>query len=65
MKYRELVELLEQHDWLEVRKGGNHMVYGHPDRQNRLVIPYHSRREVKKGLLHAILKEAGLKTRKR
>jgi predicted RNA binding protein YcfA (HicA-like mRNA interferase family) len=65
MKYRELIRLLEQHGWQEVRKGGSHIVYGHPEKENRLVIPYHSRKEVKKGLLNAILKEAGIKTSKR
>jgi predicted RNA binding protein YcfA (HicA-like mRNA interferase family) len=37
----------------------------HPLKPGQLTLPYHSGKEIKKGLLTAILKQAGVKTKKR
>jgi predicted RNA binding protein YcfA (HicA-like mRNA interferase family) len=37
----------------------------HKEKSEQLTVPYHSGKEVKKGLLNAILKQADIKTRKR
>lgn len=37
----------------------------HHARSNKIIVPYHSAKEVKKGLLQAILKEARIKIDKR
>jgi predicted RNA binding protein YcfA (HicA-like mRNA interferase family) len=37
----------------------------HPSKEEQLTVPYHAGKEVKKGLLTAILKQANVKTTKR
>ncbi|MBO9615918.1 MAG: type II toxin-antitoxin system HicA family toxin [Dyadobacter sp.] len=37
----------------------------HPIKEEQLVVPYHGSKEVKKGLLAALLKKADVKTNKR
>jgi predicted RNA binding protein YcfA (HicA-like mRNA interferase family) len=37
----------------------------HPAKEKQLTVPYHAGKEVKKGLLTAILKQANIKTTKR
>lgn len=65
MKYNELFRLLEKDGWLEVRAKGSHVIMRHPTKPEQLTIPKHSSKEVKKGLLTAILKQANIKTTKR
>jgi mRNA interferase HicA len=50
MKSSELLRLLKKDGWFEIRQSG---------------VPFHASKEVKKGLLNAILKEAEIKTPKR
>jgi len=65
MKCSELLRLLNKNGWQIVRQSGSHILMQHPLRANKLIIPYHSGKEVKKGLLLSILKEANIKTGKR
>ncbi|MCB0497078.1 MAG: type II toxin-antitoxin system HicA family toxin [Cyclobacteriaceae bacterium] len=65
MKCSELFKLLKKNGWYEVRQAGSHVIMRHPDKQGQLTVPYHASKEVKKGLLRAILKKAGIKTSKR
>lgn len=65
MKYNELFRLLKKDGWLEVRQKGSHVILQHPDKMGQLIVPYHAGKEVKKGLLSAILKQANIKTKKR
>ncbi|MBK7970706.1 MAG: type II toxin-antitoxin system HicA family toxin [Bacteroidetes bacterium] len=51
--------------WVEVRKKGSHVTMQHPDKKEFITVPYHSGKEVKLGLLKAILKKAAIKTDKR
>jgi predicted RNA binding protein YcfA (HicA-like mRNA interferase family) len=37
----------------------------HPESAEQLTVPYHAGKEVKKGLLKALLKQANIKTNKR
>jgi len=37
----------------------------HPEKDGQLIVPFHASKEVKKGLLNAILKQAEIKTNKR
>lgn len=57
--------MLRSHGWFEVRQSGSHVVFRHTEREHQLVVPNHGSREVKKGMLMAVLKQAGIKTRKR
>ena len=65
VKYNELFRLLKRDGWFEVRQKGSHMIMKHPTKPEQLIVPNHSSKEVKKGLLTAILKQANIKTNKR
>ncbi len=65
MKYSELFRILKKDGWFEVRQKGSHVIMQHPTKTGQLTVPNHSGKEVKKGLLTAILKQAGITTAKR
>lgn len=65
MKYNELFRLLKKDGWFEVRQKGSHVIMKHPTKLNIIPVPYHAGKEVKKGMLQAILKLAEIKTNKR
>lgn len=65
MKSSELVRLLKKDGWYEVRQTGSHVIMKHPSKEGQLTVPSHGSKEVKTGLLKAILKEANIKTTKR
>ena len=65
MKYNEFFRLLRKDGWFEVRKKGSHVIMKHPIKNEQLTVPYHAGKEVKKGLLTALLKQANIKTTKR
>ena len=65
MKYNELFRLLHKNGWFIVREKGSHRIMKHPEKSVQLTVPYHAGKEVKKGLLNAILKQANIKTGKR
>jgi mRNA interferase HicA len=65
VKYKELFKLLKKDGWLEIRQKGSHVIMQHPTKPEQLTVPNHSGKEVKKGLLTAILKQAQIKTAKR
>lgn len=65
MKYNELFRLLTKDGWIEVRKKGSHVTMEHPTKPGKITVPYHAGKEVKKGLLKAILKQTEIKTDKR
>lgn len=56
MKVREVVQLLQEAGWTEIRSKGSHRHFKHPDQ--RYVI---TGKELAPGTLNAILKKAGLK----
>jgi predicted RNA binding protein YcfA (HicA-like mRNA interferase family) len=65
MKYSELFRLLKKDGWIELRQKGSHVIMKPPTKGEQLTVPYHAGKEVKKGLLTAILKQANIKTTKR
>jgi len=65
MKSAELLRLLKRDGWVEVRQKGSHIVMRHPVKKGPVIVPNHASQEIKKGLLHGILKRAGIKTTKR
>lgn len=65
MKYSELFRMLKKDGWFEVRQTGSHVIMQHPTKPKQLTVPFHAGKEVKKGLLSAILKQADIKTNKR
>jgi predicted RNA binding protein YcfA (HicA-like mRNA interferase family) len=65
VKYNELFRILKEDGWYEVRQKGSHIVMQHSVKSKQLTVPFHAGKEVKKGLLIAILKQADIQTRKR
>lgn len=65
MKYNELFRILKKDGWIEIRQKGSHVILQHPQKTEQLTVPFHAGKEVKKGLLTAILKLAKIKTNKR
>lgn len=55
---RLLIKALEREGWTVVRKRGSHARLKHPDRAIPLTVPLH--RELKRGTLAGILRDAGL-----
>ncbi|TLV00217.1 type II toxin-antitoxin system HicA family toxin [Dyadobacter luticola] len=65
MKSRELFKILRKDGWYVVRQSGSHVIMKHRTKPTQLIVPFHGSKEVKKGLLTAILKQAEIKTDKR
>ncbi len=65
MKSSELLRLLIEHGWYVERQSGSHIIMKHTREEGQLSVPHHASKEVKKGLLNAILKKAKIKTTKR
>ncbi len=55
-----LARVLEKHGWTLLRVKGSHHVYGKPGRMERITVPIHRNQSLKTGLLHHLLKVAGL-----
>lgn len=65
MKYTDLFRLLKKDGWSSIRQKGSHIIMKYPVKKEQLTVPNHAGKEVKKGLLNAILKQAKVKTNKR
>ena len=57
---KKLCKLLEENGWQLVRISGSHHVYTKDGEDAKIVVPIHGNKEIKTGLLRAILKTAGL-----
>lgn len=60
MKSRELIKKLEEAGWELDRVRGSHYVYKHPQGVRPIPVP-HPKKDLPKGTVNAILKQAGLK----
>ncbi len=58
---RELVRLLREHGWQVARVEGSHHIMVHPNHDETLSVPVHGSKALKLGLLHALLRAAGIK----
>jgi predicted RNA binding protein YcfA (HicA-like mRNA interferase family) len=56
---RELIKLLRKYGWQLDRITGSHYIM--KKQEKTLTVPVHSKRDIPKGTLNSILKEAGLK----
>jgi len=61
MKASELLKLLKKNGWYEARQKGSHIIMRHPGREGILIVPFHGGKEIPKGTLLIILKEANIK----
>ncbi len=65
MKIREIIRPLEADGWYQVACEGSHRQFKHPVKQGRVTVAGHLGDELDKGTLNSILKQAGLKQRRR
>lgn len=55
-----LIKLLGQHGFVFIRQSGSHAIFKNDQENKKVVVPIHSK-DIPKGTLHAILKDAGIK----
>lgn len=55
----DVIRVLERAGWQYRNATGSHRRYTHPTRPGTIIVPFH-RRDMKRGTLHGILKDAGL-----
>lgn len=60
MNSSDFIKLLERNGWKLRGIKGSHHIYIHPDRPGHISVP-HPRKDFGRGLLHHLLKQAGLK----
>jgi predicted RNA binding protein YcfA (HicA-like mRNA interferase family) len=56
---KEIIRLLEQKGFVFDRASGSHQIYMLPDGSRRVIVPMHNK-DLPKGTLHSILKQAGI-----
>jgi predicted RNA binding protein YcfA (HicA-like mRNA interferase family) len=59
---RDVVRELKRDGWFEVNQVGSHKQFKHPTKQGRVTVP-HPKRNIPKGTLKSIEKQAGVKSR--
>jgi len=57
---RDVIRMLEKDGWSVVRISGSHHHFRHPAKPGTVTVP-HPVKDVKKGTLKSILKQAGIK----
>lgn len=55
-----LIKLLRQHGFVFVRQSGSHAIFKNDQKNKKVVVPIHSK-DIPKGTLRGILKDAGIK----
>ena len=61
MTAKEVIRLLEQKEWVEVRQTGSHKIFKNSSVRNNISVPIHSGKDIRKGTLKEILKEANIR----
>ncbi len=61
MKAKDLIKIVEAEGWVFVSQEGSHMKFKHIDSNRPLIIPNHGSKDLGKGLVSKILKQAGLR----
>lgn len=60
MDSKGIIKLLKKDGWFEVAKRGSHTQFKHPTKKGRVTVP-HPKKDIPKGTLNSILKQADLK----
>ena len=60
MDSREIIEKLKADGWYEARAKGGHRQFKHPEKPGLVTVP-HPKRDLPKGTVRAIYKQAGWK----
>ncbi len=57
---KQLCKVMEKHGWTLQRIRGSHYIYGKAGLPAILTVPVHGNRDLKRGLLRQLMKDAGL-----
>jgi len=57
---KNIINILERDGFVLDRTKGSHYIYYHPESKKRVIIPFH-KKDLPKGTLMEIIKQAGLK----
>lgn len=57
---KRLIEILEQHGFIFKRSKGSHHLYYNAVTNKTVIVPVHGGKDMKKGTLLAVIKQAGL-----
>lgn len=60
MTAKELEKILKKDGWEHQYTKGSHKQYKHPTKKGKVTIPFH-KKDLKRGTLNKIMKDAGLK----
>jgi predicted RNA binding protein YcfA (HicA-like mRNA interferase family) len=63
LKVRDLIKLVEEDGWTQVRTTGSHRHFKHPSKPNVVTIPGHPADDVPVGTLKSILRAAKVEKR--
>jgi predicted RNA binding protein YcfA (HicA-like mRNA interferase family) len=61
LKAREIIRILEEDGWKLARQKGSHMQFHHSEKKGTVTVPFHGSKDLSKGDVASILKQAGLK----
>jgi predicted RNA binding protein YcfA (HicA-like mRNA interferase family) len=61
VKVSELIKLIEEAGWYQVRMKGSHRQYKHPKKSGTVTVAGKPSADIPKGTLNSVLKQAGLK----
>jgi predicted RNA binding protein YcfA (HicA-like mRNA interferase family) len=61
MTAKQIEKLVKSKGWYFERQTGSHKIYRHSNLKGIVVIPFHGKKDLPKGTLNSILKQAGLK----
>lgn len=56
---QQVIKLIERKGFILDRIKGSHHIYYHPENRRRVIVPFH-KKDLPKGTLHEILKQAGV-----
>ena len=60
MTAKEVIKILKKEGWKEIRQRGGHKVFKKPNIKNNISVPFHSGKDIRKGTLSKIFKEANI-----
>ena len=63
LKSKEVIKILESNGFRLRRSKGSHFVFYHPENKKIIVVPFHAK-DLPKGTLASILKQAGISQNK-
>jgi predicted RNA binding protein YcfA (HicA-like mRNA interferase family) len=61
MKAREVIKMLKEDGWVFKAQKGSHVHFEHPIKIGKVTVPDHGSKDIAKGTLNSILKQAGFK----